>query len=83
MTKEQFHIIKKMETIHKVRIYGEGSRKSLIVFSFNENKNRYLSYRIGYKGTADLLSVIKGNKKVEETFFKMRTRKEWHNGTES
>lgn len=59
VTKEQVNIIKKMGTVHQVRIYGEGGKGALIVFSHNEEKKQYLSYRIGIRGTADLLSTIK------------------------
>jgi hypothetical protein len=79
MTVAQKHIIEKMATVHKVKIYGSGNKKdSLIVFSYIEKKKQYLSYRIGWKGTADLLSVIKGNKFVDNKFKKMLTIQEWN-----
>ena len=77
MTPEQQHIIKKMETIHKVKIWGMGERKALIVLSHNEKKNEFLSYRIGYRGNADLLSVIKGSNEAISLFKNMKTRREW------
>jgi len=77
MTIAQKNIIRKMETVHRVKIWGEGAKGALIVFSYNENKCYYLSYRIGYKGTANLLSVIRCSIEVDNLFRKMLTLREW------
>jgi hypothetical protein len=66
-----------MKTIHNVKVYGQGERGALIVFSHNRNKDQYLSYRIGYRGTADLLSVIKATKEVDQKFKEMSSLRDW------
>ena len=77
MTDEQRHIIEKMGTVHKVKIYAKAEKGFLIVFSHNENAKQYLSYRIGPKGTATLLSTIKEAEYVNEKFSQMRTLTEY------
>jgi hypothetical protein len=54
-----------------------GEQDTLIVFSHNRSKDQYLSYRIGYKGTADLLSVIKATKEVDQQFKEMSSLRDW------
>lgn len=71
MTPQQKHIIEKMGSVHRVRIWGEGEKGALVVFSHNETQRFYLSYRIGYRGTADLLSKIKGTEEVNKRFKEM------------
>jgi hypothetical protein len=77
MTIAQRHIIQKMNTIHNVKVYMRGEQDTLIVFSHNRSKDQYLSYRIGYKGTADLLSVIKATKEVDQQFKEMSSLRDW------
>lgn len=76
MTSEQRHVIEKMSTIHKVRIYGETAKGALIVFSHNESGKVYLSYSVGAKGSANLLSTIKESPWVNEQFKKMEALNE-------
>jgi hypothetical protein len=71
MSPQQRHIIEKMRTVHNVRIYGEASRGALIVFSHVERRKQYLSFKVGYNGSVDLLSIIKATPKVNQEFKRM------------